>query len=118
MVPAARKSRESQRGLIGMRSGARSQLSCAPPSCLDAPCDTGFVGIGSDSLGGDEEAAALDRKAKPSAHGLDLGNPHGSKFGKAKAEIAKTEGDVRVLGIEFCEEPSAIGIRGEQFDHG
>jgi hypothetical protein len=44
---------------------------------------------------------ALDGKTEASADRFELGNAHAAEFGVSHAEIAKAEGDVGLVGIEF-----------------
>jgi hypothetical protein len=76
-----------------------------------------FLSVSGDGLIGDEVGVAFDWEAEFAADGRKFGKRHVTKFRAAKAKIAETEGET-VAGIQFRQEPRALGVGREEFDDG
>jgi hypothetical protein len=81
--------------------GSRFHGSRKRELCEHASFSPRFFGIFAERLVGVEEQVALNGKIEVAAHFRKLGNRDISEFRAAHSEIAKPEGDVRFVGIDF-----------------
>jgi hypothetical protein len=59
------------------------------------------------------------RADRVAADGGELGEADVPQLGRSHAEIAETEGAVRIVGIDFAQQPGALRVGGgEEFDDG
>ena len=77
-----------------------------------------LVGVGGQRLRGREIQVALDRQIQPAAYRREFREAHRAEFRTAHAEVTQAEGDIRIVRIDFGEEPSAAGVRREQLHDG
>ncbi len=82
----------------------------------DVPAGARFVGVGGDRFVGVEVQVALNGKAEFAAHGAKFGKAYVAEFGFAHAKIAEAEG--QAVGVDFGQEPGALGVGGEEFNDG
>lgn len=76
-----------------------------------------LLGVGGDRFIRHEVAIALDWKTESTSHRLQFDKRDVTEFWLSHTKIAETEGDVAV-GIEFRQEPGALGVRGKEFHDG
>lgn len=86
-------------------------------SCDDPLRLAGAVGIGAERRLRLEEEISFDGHPEAAPNGADFAEAYGANFRKAKAKIADTVCDIRVLRIGFAEEPGGTGVRCEELDH-
>ena len=77
----------------------------------DAPVSRGLSGVRTQSLGCLEIQVPLNRQAQLASDAV-------AEFWEAESQIAKAKGGVRVVGVDFGEQPRALSVRGEELDHG
>ena len=73
-------------------------------------------GVTLQCLGRAEIPVAFDAQAAGADDCVELGQAHAPQFGKAHAEIAKAEGDVRVFRIKLGQQPRRSVPWAEQLD--
>lgn len=83
-----------------------------------AACFAGTISIDTDCSICFEMQIAFDRKAKAAANRLEFADPDASQFGIAKTQIAKTKGNVGILGVSLGQKPGCACIWSEELDDG
>jgi hypothetical protein len=84
-------------------------------SCGDCTVGLSSFGIGAERFVRCEVVVALHGQAEAAAHGCQFRQRDVTEFGAAQAEVAQTEGDVFVAGVDFRQKPRRTGVRREQF---
>jgi hypothetical protein len=75
------------------------------------------IGVGGQRFVGVEVFVALDGESELAADGAQLREGHVAEFGAAESKVAEAEGEL-VVGVEFGEEPGALGVWGKELDDG
>ena len=77
----------------------------------DAPVPRGLSSVSTQSLSCLEIQVSFNRQAQLASDAV-------AEFWEAESQIAKAKGGVRVVGVDFGEQPRALSVRGEELDHG
>jgi hypothetical protein len=75
------------------------------------------VGIGGQWLVGVKVFVALDGESEVAADGAQFRQANVAELWFPHSEIAEAEGEL-VVGVEFGDEPGALGVRSEELDNG
>ena len=82
----------------------------------DSSIGPGLIGIDRQWLLGDEVLIPFNGQTEWAAEGGDLLEGDVAQFREAQTEVAQAEQSVRVVGVNFGNEPSCCAVRREQFD--